>query len=113
MNTLLEKARAGLKTNTEGILVRTKDGKSYREKILNGQIIASKEEGEQHIEFFIEGAPDPHSFEIIPYLYLGAQDAAVNIEELTSLKITHILNVATGITNSFPEVQKLKEVTSN
>jgi len=41
-------------------------------------------------------------------LYLGSQDAATNLEALEKSGITHILNVATGIENAYPEVINIK-----
>eukprot|EP01129_Flabellula_baltica_P001240 TRINITY_DN11134_c0_g1_i1.p1 TRINITY_DN11134_c0_g1~~TRINITY_DN11134_c0_g1_i1.p1 ORF type:complete len:321 (+),score=53.75 TRINITY_DN11134_c0_g1_i1:125-964(+) len=47
----------------------------------------------------IEGAHQPQLFDIIPGfgLFLGSQDAAINVEGLQQNGVTHILNVATGI----------------
>ncbi|XP_069836880.1 protein phosphatase Slingshot homolog 3 [Dendropsophus ebraccatus] len=41
--------------------------------------------------------------EIFPYLYLGSEWNASNLEELQKNKITHILNVTREIDNFFPE----------
>jgi len=54
----------------------------------------------------IEASIQPQLFDIIPgyKLYLGSQDAAVNVEGLNEKGVKHILNVATGITNKYPEL---------
>lgn len=51
----------------------------------------------------IEGAHQPKLYKILPWLYLGSQDAAVNEEGLQLACVTQILNVATGIENRWPE----------
>ncbi|XP_062850456.1 dual specificity protein phosphatase 19b [Trichomycterus rosablanca] len=40
---------------------------------------------------------------ITPFLLLSSQDAASDIETLQQFKVTHILNVAYGVENAFPE----------
>ncbi|KAK3546602.1 hypothetical protein QTP70_030477 [Hemibagrus guttatus] len=40
---------------------------------------------------------------ITPFLLLSSQDAASDIETLKKFKVTHVLNVAYGTMNSFPE----------
>ena len=47
---------------------------------------------------------------IIDYLFLGSQDAAVNLEDLKKENVEYILNVATGIPNRFPELLKYRNV---
>ncbi len=37
-------------------------------------------------------------------VFVSSQDVAHDIEKLKELKVTHILNVAYGVTNIFPEV---------
>jgi len=55
--------------------------------------------------FFIEAPPHPELYEVCPgsRLFLGAQEAATNREGLAANKVRHILNVATGIPNAFPD----------
>jgi len=38
-------------------------------------------------------------------LFIGSQDASRNLTDLKASNVTHILNVATGIPNAFPEVR--------
>ncbi len=40
-------------------------------------------------------------------MFVGSQDGASSMEQLTKNKVTHILNVATGIANFFPDVSGL------
>lgn len=49
--------------------------------------------------------PDTKIYKVLDKLYISSQDGACNKNELTTLQITHILNVATGVANAFPEVQ--------
>ena len=59
----------------------------------------------------IPSAPDPQVAEIInKHLFLGSQDAAVNVEDLDKNNIKYILNVAFGIPNAFPEKYQYKNV---
>jgi hypothetical protein len=48
--------------------------------------------------------PDTKIYKVQEKLYISSQDGAWNKNELIALKVTHILNVATGVTNAFPEV---------
>ncbi|KAL6043223.1 Protein-tyrosine-phosphatase mkp1 [Balamuthia mandrillaris] len=61
--------------------------------------------GKESHSFFIESPPHPELYEIGSgsRLFLGAQEAATNVEGLAHHKVTHILNVATGIENLFPQ----------
>jgi len=63
-------------------------------------------------KILIEGACQPKLYDIIPgwNLYLGSQDAALNVPGLTEKNCSCILNVATGIANAFPEKYKYLSV---
>ncbi|CAF1659955.1 unnamed protein product [Rotaria magnacalcarata] len=54
----------------------------------------------------IDNSPDEKLHHVIDGVYIGSQDAAINIAALNECRITHILNVATGINNAFPEQYK-------
>ncbi|CAF0849762.1 unnamed protein product [Rotaria sordida] len=54
----------------------------------------------------IDNSPDEKLHHIIDGIYIGSQDSALNIAGLNECKITHILNVATGIRNAFPDQYK-------
>ncbi|NP_998144.2 dual specificity protein phosphatase 19b [Danio rerio] len=47
---------------------------------------------------------------ITPFLLLSSQDAAHDIDTLKKLKVTHVLNVAFGVENAFPELFTYKTV---
>ncbi|XP_056318633.1 dual specificity protein phosphatase 19b isoform X2 [Danio aesculapii] len=47
---------------------------------------------------------------ITPFLLLSSQDAAHDIDTLKKLKVTHVLNVASGVENVFPELFTYKTV---
>ncbi|UJR11780.1 hypothetical protein I4U23_015960 [Adineta vaga] len=51
----------------------------------------------------IDTSPDEKLHHVIDGVYIGSQDSACNIAGIDECKITHILNVATGIRNVFPE----------
>jgi len=91
----IKTSKKSLKTNTDGILVRTKEGLEYREKIdSDGKLIQEFLGKKSFVP--IEGAPDPIPSMIIDKIYLGAFDAATNQLELEKNGITYILNVASG-----------------
>ncbi|XP_062372291.1 dual specificity protein phosphatase 19b [Sardina pilchardus] len=48
---------------------------------------------------------------IKPYILLSSQDAAQDIDTLRKYKVTHILNVAYGVENAFPDLFHCKTVT--
>ncbi len=112
LSDLLSQRKTQLKANADGTLVRTKDGQIYRERInQDGNVVrmAMKDSDEKYPQVFepIEAAPDPEVSEVIAgFLYLGSQDAAVNVDELQRKNVKKILNVATGIENHYKEVSK-------
>jgi len=91
-----------LKPSEQGTLVRTLQGEVYRERLV-GQVIV-RELVEKNPFIPIESAPDPEVCRITDDgIFLGSQDAAMNLKDLESNNITHILNVGTGIPNGFPQ----------
>ncbi|RUS86457.1 hypothetical protein EGW08_005772 [Elysia chlorotica] len=52
--------------------------------------------------FVLDTAEDLQVAEVRPFLLMGSQDAAHDMETLKKYGVTHILNVATGIENMFP-----------
>ncbi|XP_059357600.1 dual specificity protein phosphatase 19-like [Carassius carassius] len=48
---------------------------------------------------------------ITPFLLLSSQDAAHDLDTLKKLKVTHVLNVAYGVENVFPDLFTYKTVT--
>ena len=71
LSELLANKKSNLKTNSDGISVRTKDG-LYREYMKDGVLIR---ELIRRFDGFvpIEGAPDPEVCKIDDYLFLGSQ----------------------------------------
>jgi atypical dual specificity phosphatase len=53
--------------------------------------------------FCVDTSPDDKIHHVIDNLYISSQDGAHHLQELREHKITHILNVATGVLNAFPE----------
>ena len=53
--------------------------------------------------FCVDTSPDDKIHHVVDGLYISSQDGAHNFQELKDHKITHILNVATGVMNAFPE----------
>ena len=53
--------------------------------------------------FCVDTNLDDKIHHIVDNLYISSQDGAHNFQELIDHKITHILNVATGVVNAFPE----------
>lgn len=56
------------------------------------------------IFMIVNNSPDQAVHYVIDGVYIGSQDAAVNLSGLTACQITHVLNVATGIRNAFPKL---------
>ena len=50
--------------------------------------------------------PDDKVYKIQEGFFISSQDGAQNLEELKRQKITHILNVGSGIKNAFPQVRR-------
>ena len=103
------------KLNKTQTIVTTRSGKKVIEK--EGKLYESKEgelteykpslsSDEAETQILIEAAiqPDLYAVPLCPGLFLGSQDAAVNIEGLKQKNVTHILNVATGIPDAFPSL---------
>lgn len=55
--------------------------------------------------------PDDKVYKIQEGFFISSQDGAQNLEELKGQKITHILNVGSGIENAFPQVRRFISVT--
>jgi atypical dual specificity phosphatase len=53
--------------------------------------------------FCVDTSPDDKIHHVVDNLYISSQDGAHNLHGLRDHKITHILNVATGVVNAFPE----------
>eukprot|EP01112_Ceratiomyxa_fruticulosa_P018019 TRINITY_DN5709_c0_g1_i1.p1 TRINITY_DN5709_c0_g1~~TRINITY_DN5709_c0_g1_i1.p1 ORF type:complete len:204 (-),score=36.07 TRINITY_DN5709_c0_g1_i1:363-974(-) len=78
-------------------VITTKDGKKFVEKKeLDGTTTLTESE-DKSAGYVIDTKPDPNLHFIIDGLFLGSQDAAVNLEGLKTNNVTHLLNVATGV----------------
>ena len=55
--------------------------------------------------FCVDNSPDEGIHRVVENLYVASQDGARNYRELTDQRITHILNVATGVANPFPKAR--------
>lgn len=53
--------------------------------------------------FIVDLEPDLVVGEALPRVFFGSQDVAADISILQNHKITHIINVGTGIPNHFPK----------
>uniref|UniRef100_A0A0B6ZLR9 Protein-serine/threonine phosphatase n=1 Tax=Arion vulgaris TaxID=1028688 RepID=A0A0B6ZLR9_9EUPU len=53
--------------------------------------------------FVVSNAEDLQVAEVKPGIIMGSQDVAQNLDLLKHYGVTHILNVATGVENAFPE----------
>jgi len=79
----------------------------FESKSENGMFELCGKSTDTNVSFMeIESSPDEKLSYVIDGLYIGSQDSAVNLSELNQYKITHILNVATGIENAFPQQYK-------
>lgn len=54
--------------------------------------------------YCVDTNPDKKIYQVTESVFISSQDGAQNFEELKEKKISHILNVASGIKNAFPEV---------
>lgn len=54
----------------------------------------------------IDVSPDEKLHHVLDGVYIGSQDAAHNLSGLQECQITHVLNVASGVRNVFPEQYK-------
>lgn len=79
----------------------------FESKSGNGTFQFCGKSTDSNVSFLeIHSSPDEKLHHVIDGLYIGSQDSAMNMSALNQCKITHILNVATGIENAFPEQYK-------
>ncbi|XP_078536612.1 dual specificity protein phosphatase 19 [Lissotriton helveticus] len=82
---------------------------SWRDSLL--QVEEDTEQGSEAACGYVED----HSLDlqvgvIKPWLLLGSQDAAQDLDTMKKFKVTHILNVAYGVANAFPDDFKCKSI---
>ncbi|XP_026123047.1 dual specificity protein phosphatase 19-like [Carassius auratus] len=97
----LRKQSTRVTTVTGERLVETRRGDRYH----------VEREGHAACGFVQDSSLDLHVGVIRPFLLLSSQDAAHDIDTLKKLKVTHVLNVAYGVENVFPDLFTYKTVT--
>lgn len=68
------------------------------------------EEAGEAPSFVIDSTPDKVAGVAAKGLLVGSQDLAYDFKLLTELRVTHILNVAYGVPNAFPNVRPKSEL---
>eukprot|EP00026_Physarum_polycephalum_P015708 Phypoly_transcript_16453.p1 GENE.Phypoly_transcript_16453~~Phypoly_transcript_16453.p1 ORF type:complete len:219 (+),score=30.30 Phypoly_transcript_16453:199-855(+) len=93
-------------------LVTTHEGTQYRETKVDGKVVRVEVNDNAGNGFVVDTKPDVDLYPVknMKGLFIGSQDAAANMNGLTEHKITHILNVATGIKNLYEGDFKYKSV---
>lgn len=97
-------ARAQSQLRPTATRVTNASGQTYHERRSeDGTFEASdKSSGTDGLFMVVDRSPDEKLHHVIDGVYIGSQDAASNVPSLDECKITHIVNVATGIANAFP-----------
>ncbi|XP_043099454.1 dual specificity protein phosphatase 19b [Puntigrus tetrazona] len=90
--------------------VTTVTGEVLTETRRGGRFHAERE-GAAACGFVRDSSLDLRVGVIRPFLLLSSQDAAHDIDTLKKLKVTHVLNVAYGVENAFPDLFTYKTVT--
>ncbi|KAL7880586.1 hypothetical protein SRHO_G00028400 [Serrasalmus rhombeus] len=90
--------------------VTTVTGKVLLER-RSGDGVEVTEAGQEDCGFVQDLSLDLQVGLITPFLLLSSQDAANDIETLRRFKVTHVLNVAYGVDNAFPELFTYQTVT--
>lgn len=85
--------------------VRQADGTVWTEtRDADGQVHASLVGGDPGEFFVVDATPDPVLACVLEeQLYIGSQDAACNEPGLAEARISHVLNLASGVPNFFPD----------
>lgn len=81
--------------------VTTPDGQCKIEEILKDGTCKVESATATSPGFVVDTKPDLRYTSILNKLIIGSQDVAHDLDILTNNNVTHILNVATGITNLF------------
>ncbi|KXJ12801.1 Dual specificity protein phosphatase 19 [Exaiptasia diaphana] len=74
-----------------------------RKSDVDPERVITVDTGQRTFGFCEDINPDTKIYRIKPNLYISSQDGASNYTELMDHQITHILNVATGVKNAYPE----------
>ncbi|KAB5579086.1 hypothetical protein PHYPO_G00190680 [Pangasianodon hypophthalmus] len=91
----LKKRSTRITTATGKVLVETRSG--------DGGYVTEAAEESATCGFVQDLSLDLQVGVITPFLLLSSQDAASDAETLRKFKVTHVLNVACGVENAFPE----------
>ncbi|MCI4377149.1 hypothetical protein PGIGA_G00200230 [Pangasianodon gigas] len=91
----LMKRSTRITTATGKVLVETRSG--------DGGYVTEAAEESATCGFVQDLSLDLQVGVITPFLLLSSQDAASDAETLRKFKVTHVLNVACGVENAFPE----------
>ncbi|XP_076058459.1 dual specificity protein phosphatase 19-like [Oratosquilla oratoria] len=81
--------------------VKTPNGNIVVEEQMSDGMRLVQSIKEQHPGFVVDTKPDLRYSHILPKLILSSQDVAHDLDLLTRIKVTHILNVASGVLNLF------------
>ncbi|XP_077585285.1 dual specificity protein phosphatase 19-like [Stigmatopora nigra] len=83
--------------------ITTVTGKKLLEKTTDGETQVEELEEGNGCGFVEDKTLDLQVGVVRPYLLLGSQDAAHDMDTLQRYQVTHVLNVAYGVANPFPE----------
>ncbi|XP_038078196.1 dual specificity protein phosphatase 19-like [Patiria miniata] len=98
--TSLKTVETQVTTPAGQVLVETRVDGSFTQRPVEGKSLG----------FVGDVKPDFQVVEVRPGLLLSSQDVATNLDLLNQHCVTHILNVATGISNVFPDTFVYKTV---
>ncbi|RWS14596.1 dual specificity protein phosphatase 19-like protein [Dinothrombium tinctorium] len=92
------------KLNKVQTVVKTQSGKLFVERRNDdGSVVCSSEKAERCEGFVIDTKPDLNIGFVMKGVLIGSQDVAHNFDLLVDNSITHILNVAVGVSNEFED----------
>jgi len=103
MQALLEKGR--LKLKATATRVTNPDGRVFIEE--DGML---KQTEENSTGFVVDTKPDLSVGRVASWLYLAGQDVAADQSIIRDLGVSRILNVGTGIENSFPDLVQYSNI---
>ncbi|XP_024237642.1 dual specificity protein phosphatase 19-like [Oncorhynchus tshawytscha] len=99
------------KLKKQSTVVTTVLGRRHIETMDDSNVHENEDPGMSGCGFVQDTSLDLHVGIIKPFLLLSSQDAAQDIDTLKKFKVSHILNVAYGVKNNFPDLFSYKTVT--
>lgn len=84
-------------------IVITPDGREFVERRNSAGDRIAHQKGVRPWGFVGDLKPDLQMAEVYPSVFLGSQDPAADAELLQSHRVTHIINLATGVDDHFPK----------